>query len=60
VGDGIKVFAGIKLRGPGFIRAIGMEWFVRFLSNPFKYWKRYIWGNPLFLYRIFRDKMAKL
>ena len=60
VGDGIKVFAGIKQRGPAFFRKSGLEWLYRFIKNPFKYFNRYIIGNPLFLYRIFRIKMRKL
>jgi N-acetylglucosaminyldiphosphoundecaprenol N-acetyl-beta-D-mannosaminyltransferase len=59
VGDGIKVFAGTKIRGPKFMRSIGMEWFIRLLSNPFRYFKRYVIGNPLFLYRIIKLKIRK-
>ncbi len=60
VGDGIKVFAGIKNRGPEFMRKIGLEWFVRFIKNPIKHWNRYIIGNPRFLYRIFKFKLSNL
>jgi N-acetylglucosaminyldiphosphoundecaprenol N-acetyl-beta-D-mannosaminyltransferase len=59
VGDGIKVFAGNKIRGPKFIRAMGFEWLVRLLANPLKYFKRYIIGNPLFLVRIISLKFRK-
>jgi exopolysaccharide biosynthesis WecB/TagA/CpsF family protein len=59
VGDGIKVFAGTKKRGPEFLRYLGLEWLIRFLSNPIKYFKRYIIGNPLFLYRIILLKIRK-
>lgn len=59
VGDGIKVFAGEKIRGPRFMQNLGLEWLVRFILNPFKYWKRYLVGNPLFLYRIIRAKIGK-
>lgn len=60
VGEGIKVFAGEKRRGPVFLRKFGLEWLTRFIANPIKYFKRYIIGNPLFLYRIFIIKMRKL
>ncbi len=59
-GEGIRVFSGTKLRGPLFLRNLGLEWFVRFLSNPFKYFGRYIIGNPLFLYRIIVLKLRNL
>lgn len=60
VGDGIKVFAGTKKRGPAFLRSIRLEWVWRFLGNPAKYFGRYFIGNPLFLYRIISIKMRKL
>lgn len=60
VGEGIKVFAGNKKRGPVFLRALGFEWLWRFFTNPFKFFGRYIIGNPLFLYRIISIKMRKL
>jgi len=56
VGEGIKVFAGNKKRGPIFLRSLGLEWFVRLLSNPKKFWKRYLIGIPLFLFRIIKLK----
>lgn len=59
VGNGIKVFAGRRFRGPVFIRKAGLEWAVRFLFNPVKYFRRYIIGNPLFLYRV-REEKRKL
>ncbi|HEY3251104.1 MAG TPA: WecB/TagA/CpsF family glycosyltransferase [Ignavibacteria bacterium] len=59
VGDGIKVFAGEKRRGPIFMQKIGLEWLSRLIRNPLKYGKRYLLGNPLFLYRIIRAKLGK-
>jgi len=59
VGDGIKVFAGTKVRGFRIIRALGLEWFVRLLKNPVKLWKRYIAGIPIFAYRITKYKFSK-
>jgi N-acetylglucosaminyldiphosphoundecaprenol N-acetyl-beta-D-mannosaminyltransferase len=59
VGEGIKVFAGTKIRGPMIFRKCGFEWFIRLLTNPVKYSGRYLIGNPLFLYRIIKLKLAK-
>lgn len=59
VGEGIKVFSGTKTRGSKFIQMLGLEWFIRLITNPFKYWKRYLVGNPLFLYRIIKLKLSK-
>ena len=59
VGDGIKVFAGTKKRGPKFIQKIGLEWFVRFLYEPKRLWKRYIIGIPLFIFRVIKIKFTQ-
>jgi len=56
VGDGIKVFAGTKKRGPRFIQIVGLEWFVRFLYEPKRLWRRYFIGIPLFIFRIIKFK----
>jgi N-acetylglucosaminyldiphosphoundecaprenol N-acetyl-beta-D-mannosaminyltransferase len=58
VGEGIKVFARTKIRGPLFLRLIGLEWFVRFLTNPLKYFSRYIIGIPLFLITVIKLKLS--
>lgn len=60
VGDGIRVFANTKRRGPVFMRKIGLEWLFRLCRHPLRYWKRYVIGNPLFLYRIFKIKLSNL
>lgn len=56
VGDGIKVFAGKKVRGPLIMRKLGMEWVIRFLSNPVQNFNKYITGIPLFITRIIKNK----
>lgn len=50
VGDLITYVAGKKRRGPIIIRKLGLEWFVRFLNHPLKYFNRYIVGIPVFTY----------
>lgn len=60
VGDGIKVIAGSRYRGPKVIRKMGMEWIVRLFTNPKRLWKRYLIGIPLFLYRLFKMKILSI
>ncbi|MBN2571300.1 MAG: WecB/TagA/CpsF family glycosyltransferase [Ignavibacteriales bacterium] len=60
VGDGIKVFAGTKVRGPKFIQKIGLEWLVRTFYSPKKYFKRYFFGNPIFIFRILKQKFSNV
>lgn len=59
VGDGIKVFAGTKKRGNKFFQTIGLEWMVRLLNNPLLFWRRYLIGIPLFLYRVIKFKFQR-
>lgn len=58
VGDGIKVFADTKKRGPKIIRMLGMEWLVRLFFEPRRLWKRYLIGIPLFILRVIRFKLT--
>jgi N-acetylglucosaminyldiphosphoundecaprenol N-acetyl-beta-D-mannosaminyltransferase len=57
VGEGIKVFSGEKIRGPVFLRKIGLEWLVRYIMSPVSNFKKYIIGVPLFIARVFREKL---
>jgi N-acetylglucosaminyldiphosphoundecaprenol N-acetyl-beta-D-mannosaminyltransferase len=42
-------------RAPQWVREIGMEWVWRLVQEPGRMWRRYIIGNPLFLYRVWRQ-----
>ncbi|WP_028768734.1 WecB/TagA/CpsF family glycosyltransferase [Shewanella fidelis] len=42
-------------RAPLWLRQMGLEWTYRLLQEPKRMWKRYIIGNPLFLYRVWRE-----
>ncbi|MDI3503997.1 MAG: hypothetical protein PWP64_933 [Candidatus Cloacimonadota bacterium] len=41
-------------RAPLWMRRCNMEWVFRLIQEPRRMWKRYIIGNPLFLYRVYR------
>ena len=45
-------------RAPLFIREIGFEWVYRMLQEPKRMWKRYIIGNPLFIFRVYKYKKS--
>lgn len=57
VGDGIKVFAGNKTRGPVIFRKLGLEWLVRLISSPFSNFRKYVIGIPLFIKRVASTKL---
>jgi len=47
-------------RAPQWMRSAGIEWTYRLLQEPKRMWKRYILGNPLFLWRAYKwDKKQK-
>lgn len=57
VGGLFDFYSGNIRRAPRWIREIGLEWVYRLLQEPSRMWKRYIIGNPLFLYRVMRWKL---
>lgn len=46
-------------RAPRWLRDVGMEWTWRLLQEPGRMWRRYLVGNPLFLFRV-RQEAKKL
>ena len=56
VGGLFDFVSGSMPRAPLWMREIGMEWAYRLYQEPGRMWRRYILGNPLFLYRIWRYK----
>jgi len=52
VGGLFDFFSGSVARAPLWMREIGMEWVWRLLQQPTNKWRRYVLGNPWFLYRL--------
>lgn len=50
VGGAFDVWAGTTRRAPVILQRFGLEWFFRFLQEPLRMWRRYIFGNVRFLY----------
>jgi N-acetylglucosaminyldiphosphoundecaprenol N-acetyl-beta-D-mannosaminyltransferase len=46
-------------RGPKWLTDNGFEWLTRLFTEPSKLWKRYIIGNPLFFYRVLKQKITQ-
>jgi len=57
VGGLFDFFSGNIRRAPRWMREIGLEWIYRILQEPGRMWKRYVIGNPLFLYRVMKWKI---
>lgn len=47
----VDFLAGRFSRAPKWMRKIGMEWLYRFLLEPRRLFKRYIYGNAVFIFR---------
>lgn len=45
-------------RGPKFLTDNGFEWLSRLFIEPKRLWKRYLIGNPLFFYRVLKEKVT--
>ena len=46
-------------RGPQWMTDNGFEWLARLFIEPKRLWRRYIVGNPLFLYRVLKERYKK-
>lgn len=54
VGNFFEFYFGFDKRAPKILINIGLEWFYRLIKNPSKFWKRYIIGIPLFIFRFLK------
>ena len=56
VGALFEYYAGSRKRAPVWMRRAGLEWVVRLVLEPGRLWKRYLIGNPLFVWRVLRGR----
>lgn len=59
VGALFDYVAGVEPQVPGWLEKYALEWFWRMLIDPLGKWKRYIIGNPLFVLRVARERLAR-
>jgi len=59
VGGSFDVISGLVKRAPGWMQKMGMEWFYRFLQEPKRMWKRYLYTNSRFIYLVFKEKLKQ-
>ncbi|MEW5798829.1 MAG: WecB/TagA/CpsF family glycosyltransferase [Bacteroidota bacterium] len=58
VGAGFDFFSGMKKRSPEWARENYLEWFPRFVREPFRLWKRNIISTPVFLMNIMKRTLS--
>ncbi len=56
VGALFDYLAGEEARVPAGMYRLGLEWFWRLLVDPLGKWRRYLLGNPWFVFRVLRQK----
>lgn len=54
----IRIYAGTMKEASPFFRRHGLQWLHRLMNEPFKLWRRYLIGNPLFVYRAVRAGLS--
>ncbi len=59
IGAVFDFYAGIKKRPYPIFQKTGLEWFVRFLMEPYRLWKRNLISNPKFLLRIIHQYFSQ-
>jgi exopolysaccharide biosynthesis WecB/TagA/CpsF family protein len=52
VGAFFDFFSGEVPRAPSWMKRFGIEWVFRLAQEPRRMWRRYVFGNPLFLWRV--------
>lgn len=59
MGGLLDFLGGKNRRAPLWMRQAGLEWVYRIVQEPGRMWKRYVVGNPLFLWRTARWLRAR-
>ncbi|MGH2730477.1 MAG: WecB/TagA/CpsF family glycosyltransferase [Actinomycetota bacterium] len=50
--------AGEVPRAPGWMNRMGLEWVHRLAHEPRRLWRRYLIGNPAFVYRVLAQRVG--
>lgn len=59
LGACLDFYTDTVYRGPRWMTDNGFEWLTRLVIEPQRLWERYILGNPLFFYRVLRQRIAE-
>ncbi len=59
VGAAFDFHAGVKPLAPAFLQRNGLEWAYRLATEPRRLWKRYLIGNPIFVYGALTDRWRR-
>jgi N-acetylglucosaminyldiphosphoundecaprenol N-acetyl-beta-D-mannosaminyltransferase len=59
IGGAFPVYAKLQKRAPEWIRKISMEWLFRFIQDPKRLFKRYLYTNSKFIFLFNRSLLVK-
>ena len=59
IGAVFDFYAGTARRAPLWWQEHALEWLYRLLTEPRRMWRRYVIGNPLFLWNVMKEKIKK-
>ena len=59
IGAVFDFYAGTAQRAPLWWQKHSLEWLYRLVKEPKRMLRRYVIGNPLFIFRIIKEKMTK-
>jgi N-acetylglucosaminyldiphosphoundecaprenol N-acetyl-beta-D-mannosaminyltransferase len=58
VGAAFDFVAGAKKRAPAWLQALGFEWLHRVVCEPRRLWRRYLLGNPQFVFGLLAERLC--
>ena len=59
IGAVFDFYAGTYQRAPEWWQKHSLEWLYRLIKEPKRMWRRYLIGNPLFLWNILKEKFSQ-
>lgn len=55
VGAAFDIHTGSIKDAPKWVKKIGMQWFHRLCQEPRRLWQRYLFNNPIFVYKFIKE-----
>lgn len=60
IGVSFELVANMVPRAPIWMQRAGLEWLFRLIAEPGRLWKRYILGNPTFVWLVLQQRLGIL
>ncbi len=60
VGGSFDIVGGLTKRAPQWMQRAGLEWLYRFMQEPRRMWKRYLFTNTAFIWLVFKTWLQRL